>query len=229
MRGVVQEKQFPQEYTGQVKKFAFHIPAHTYQNLLIVDPAKTVRAESAESGYVVFGVSEVSPYILIHASKGLRLNPRDVIAQAIQLVREYNCTHLCVEVTSLNLWVAEPFRQALLESGVQCELVEVQARGDKLMRIATLAPWYYANKVLHNMNGTTRLEEQLNDFPYGRFVDVCDAAGHITGILSLLNFTPMPQEHSEQALSTSMPIPLGNGLTYMPAGETPSPIKESYI
>ena len=230
MRESLTTRSLPTTISEEAKqKFSHHLPAGGYQNLLIVDPAKTVTAKSADSAYVVFGVSESSPYILIHYAKGHKLAPSEGIAQAIELVRTYNCTHLCVEITSLNLWAAEPYRQALSESGLACEFVEVNARGDKLMRIATLAPWYGAHKILHNMAATQQLEQQLKDFPYSQLVDVSDAAGHITGVLSLLNFTPQPITTTEQQQSTRMPIPMGNGFMYVPKDHTRTDVKESYI
>ena len=226
MRALIVDRKFVQ--AGNTLRYKTHIPASTYQNLIIVDPAKTTKRTSADSGYCVFAVSEHSPYILIHYAKGHKLAPADMIRHSLDLVREYNCTHLCVEVTSLNLWAAEPFRQALLESGLPCEFVEVSARGDKLARIGTLAPWYGARKVLHNMANTTQLEQQLSDYPYAQLVDVSDAAGHIPGILNLLKFSPRAMQEHEQ-VSTRMPIRLASGLVYVPPDQSNIPIKESYI
>jgi hypothetical protein len=66
---------------------------------------------------------------------------------------------------------------------VQWELVELQARGKKEERVASLAPFYRRGYIYHNPDRCGVLEQQLLEFPRPSKWDVMDAAGYLAEML----------------------------------------------
>ncbi len=72
---------------------------------------------------------------------------------------------LGVEVTSLEQFIVQPFKNEMLQKGVHPHFLELKAVGKKEERVATLAPHYRHGYVYHNRAVCGKFETQLMGFP----------------------------------------------------------------
>lgn len=158
------------------------------ENILIVDPAKTTKVHSAETGFVLCGVNMLNDAIFVRKAKGEKLHPQEIYDRISEYIMFYNVQVLGIEVTSLHEFILHPLKNELARRGLRVEIVELHARGGagekgKEARIKQLLHYYEAGLIYHNKEGTTQLEAQLVSFPRPARWDVMDAFGYIPEIL----------------------------------------------
>ena len=154
-------------------------------NVVIIDPAKTVQLHSADSAVVCWGVDKDGRRLYFRDCVADKLRPDELYTAAFDMVRRFNAHVLAVEVTSLNEFIVQPLKNEMRVQGVFPRLVQLNARGKKAERIAALAPFYRLGYVYHNPNVATKLESQLLGFPRSKLWDVMDAAAYIVELLEL--------------------------------------------
>jgi len=163
-------------------------------SFVLVDPAKTVSYRSAETGIVGVSVDISSGYIFVRRVSGERLAPDQIYSVAISMAFELSASYIGIEVTSLDLFITQPFQCALARVGAENKLILVplKAVGDKLQRIRELSSYYKGHHVFHNEDansGCVKLESQLLDFPFSKRVDCCDAFAYISVMFEKLNIS----------------------------------------
>lgn len=145
---------------------------------VIVDPAKTVKLHSAESGIIGVTFDPIEKRLYFRDLIGAKLHPDQLYDAAIDMCLSIGAPTLAVEVTSLNEFITFPFKNRIQERGVNIEFVELKARGKKEDRIAALAPLYRLGQIVHNPLVCGPLEQQLLSFPRSRRFDLMDAAAY---------------------------------------------------
>ena len=98
-------------------------------------------------------------------------------------VIEFKAMILAVEVTSLHAFISQPIEQEMRVRGIYPQYIELNARGKKELRVATLAPLYKLGYVYHNKNACRQLENQLQWFPRSKLWDAMDGFAYITVIM----------------------------------------------
>lgn len=168
-------------------------------NVVIVDPAKTVKLHSAESAIVCWGIDRTSKKMYFRDCLSDKYYPDELIKQALLMVQRFKAVILAVEVTSLEQFIVQPFKNEMLTQGVYTHFMELKAVGKKEDRVATLAPHYRHGYVYHNRAICGKLESQLMGFPRSRRWDVMDAASYISKIMEIEGqyFDPMEFEQKE--------------------------------
>jgi predicted phage terminase large subunit-like protein len=152
-------------------------------NVIICDPAKTVKLHSAESAIVCWGIDRASKKMYFRDCLAEKYYPDELINQALLMVKRYNAIILAVEVTSLEQFIVQPFKNEMQVKGVHAQFKELKAVGKKETRVATLAPHYRHGYVYHNRAICGKLETQLAGFPKSKRWDVMDAASYITKVM----------------------------------------------
>ena len=163
-------------------------------NVVIVDPAKTVKQHSAESGFVVWGMNGKNEKLFMRYAGGEKLHPDEISDRAIDLALQYNCVAIGIEETGLNEFVTFPLQNELIRRGLaHIQLVPLQARagrgefsgyhGGKRARIASMVNFYRRGVVYHNRVGIGPYELQLLGFPKSKRWDIMDAAAYISELL----------------------------------------------
>lgn len=172
--------------------------------VVICDPARTVKLQSAESAVVTISVDRTSRKIFIRDIFSAKVKPDQLYDEMFSAVTRHNAMILAVEVTGLHEFVSQPIEQEMRVRGIFPQYVELNAKGKKEMRVATLAPLYRLGYMYHNKNNCQVLENQLHWFPRSKLWDVMDATAYITKIMdeNSIFFDPdsdfeLPEEFDE--------------------------------
>ncbi len=159
------------------------ILSHNLVNVIIVDPAKTVNLQSAESAVIAIGVSRQDHKIFIRDVFSERVKPDGLYDAIFDFVLRFKAAILAVEVTSLHEFISQPIENEMRVRGIFTHYVELNAKGKKPDRVKTLAPLYRLGYIYHNKNACTKLEHQLQWFPRSKLWDVMDGTSYITKIM----------------------------------------------
>jgi len=118
------------------------------ENLLILDPAKTVKMHSAESAIVGIGIDVESNAIYVRDIVSKMMHPDEIYDELFAMAQRLNVRVIGIEVTSLHEFITYPLKNEMVRRGLNYELIELHARGGsniekgKAQRIASLAPFY---------------------------------------------------------------------------------------
>ena len=153
------------------------------ENVVIIDPAKTVKLHSAESAIVGIGLDLAASKIYIRDLVAAKLHPDELYDQAIDMCTRLHARVMAVEVTSLHDFITYPLRNAIVAKGKVIELVELSAVGQKQDRAAWLVPFYRRGQIYHNKGVTGPLEAQLLSFPRNKRWDCIDATAYVVKLL----------------------------------------------
>lgn len=163
------------------------------ETVVIIDPAKTVKVQSADTGFVVISFNVYEHRIFVRHATGEKLYPEEIYRRGFELAKQYNARVIGYEETSLNEFIRKPMTDAMLKEGYAFELVPLKARsgqgefsghmGGKKGRVASMIPYYRRGEVFHNVVGCGALEVQLMSFPKSKLWDVMDATAYFVEML----------------------------------------------
>lgn len=159
--------------------------AKDWEYIIICDPAKTVKMQSADSALVGIGLSRSTNKIWIRDVCAGKMYPDELYHNMFEMAARLDARVVGVEVTSLNEFIKQPIKNEMHRRGHFFELVELKARGKKEDRIASLSPYYRQGFMYHNPTCCVELEGQLLAFPRGKRVDIIDAAGYVVEMMEL--------------------------------------------
>jgi len=151
--------------------------------VVIVDPARTVKLQSAESAVVVVSVSRKDRKIFVRSPWAEKVKPDDLYEAIFTSILMYNATILAVEETGLGEFIRQPLQNQMRVRGIYPNYIALNAVGDKDKRISTLAPHYKLGYIYHNKDNCTPLENQLIWHPKSKRKDIIDALSYINKIM----------------------------------------------
>jgi hypothetical protein len=168
------------------------------ENVVILDPAKTVKIHSAESAIVGIGIDMTKARYYVRDIVSKKMYPDEIYDELFGMAARLNAKVIGVEETSLNEFIKQPIKQEMFKRGMFYELVWLKPRGgekgvlSKPKRIAQLVPYYRAGHMYHNMACCGGLEAQLLAFPRSKLWDIMDALAYLIEMLELGEryFTP---------------------------------------
>jgi hypothetical protein len=180
-----EDASFKQEYFQYYNETELDLKDLTsnINNIVIVDPAKTVKLQSADSAIVGIGVDRTTRKVYIRDVVSGKMYPDELYDAALNMCRSLKAQTLAVEVTSLNEFISQPFKNQMRVRGIMPLWCPLNARGKKEERIAALVPYYRQGFIYHNPNCSTKLESQLLGFPRSKLWDVMDATAYIVEFL----------------------------------------------
>jgi hypothetical protein len=186
--------------------------------IVIVDPAKSVQMQSDFSAIVGIGFNPVVPKIYVHDVIAERLYPDEVYKHTLDMAKRLGARVIGLEVTSLNEFITYPFNAYMQKAGRFYEVVELKARGDKLQRIKSLAPFYRLGLIWHNSVIAHLIEAQLLSFPRSRRLDIMDALAYCIEMFSLGERVFQPDLTQEEIAAKEAGTEYNEflGLTYDP-------------
>lgn len=167
---------------------AGRIPIHDLLNVVIVDPAKTVKLQSADSAIIGIGVRRSSQQMFIRRVIAGKMYPNELYDNMFSMIQDINAMVFGVEVTGLNEFITQPIENELKLRGVSAMFEKLQARGKKEDRIAALAPYYRQGYIYHNPSCCAKLEAQLVGYPRSKLWDVMDALAYVILLIDKLNW-----------------------------------------
>jgi len=174
------------------------IQSKNLTNVILVDPAKTTKLQSAETAIICVGVDRESRKIFVRDIVSAKMAPDQMYDEMFRLVTQYKAMVLAVEVTSLHLFISQPILNEMRVRGIFPIYLELKAVGHKENRVATLAPFYKLGYVHHNLNCCNKLEAQLLGFPRSKLWDVMDALAYITVVMDKMAYYFDPEEMNDE-------------------------------
>ena len=178
-----EDSDFKQEYFRYYEES--ELKTENVENIVIIDPAKTVKVASDFTGIAGVGIDTQSNKIYIRDIVEKKMHPDEIFEAAFTMCRKLGANILGVEVTSLNEFITYPLRNEIIRRGLPIQLVELKARGKKEERIASLVPFYRSGLIYHNKSIIGPLEAQLLAFPRARHDDVMDAVAYFIEMLDM--------------------------------------------
>jgi len=194
---------FRQDYFKYYEESDLAISDARIENMVIVDPAKTVKLHSAESAVIGIGVDTVANKIYIRDLVAQKLYPDQLYEAIFAMCLKLNARVLGVEVTSLNEFITYPIKNEMIKRRMMgLEFVELKARDKKEKRIAQMVPFYRMGNVYHNRACCGPLEAQLLSFPRSARFDCMDAEAYFVPMLEsgLRYFDPTDEEMENEFL-----------------------------
>jgi len=171
------------QYYSEVDEDLDHNPR--IENVVIVDPAKTVKLHSADSAVIGIGFDRLNSKIYIRDLVAKKMHPDELYNVTFDMIRRLKAKVLAVEVTGLNEFVTYPYKNEISSRKVNVEFVELNPRSKKEDRIAQMAPFYRKGQVFHNKLVTGPLEAQLLSFPRSKRWDCMDAEAYFIELLEI--------------------------------------------
>lgn len=172
-------------YTESDKDFIQRLSS--LENILIVDPAKTVKMQSADSAIASIGIDAEKGIYYIRTIFADKVYPDQLYDKIFELVQQYNIQVVGLEVTSLHQFIVQPLKNEMFKRGIFFELVELKAIGSKEERAKSVVPYYRRHYVYHNSEdlGISKLELQLTSFPKPKRWDCIDCISYLPKMLEI--------------------------------------------
>lgn len=178
------------------------------ENFVIVDPAKTATASSACSAIVGIGVNLRTNAIYVRDIIVDRLERHQVMELALDMCERLSARVLGVEITGLDQWIEQPFREEISRRHMAVHFVPLHAKkgkggtelayeSGKVARVSGLVPYYRRGLIYHNKNVTGVLEAQLRSYPRAKQWDAMDALAYIIELLDYGERYFWPERASE--------------------------------
>ncbi len=157
-------------------------------HMTIVDPAKTVKLQSADSAVITVAVHRNSGKIFVRDIISEKFYPDQLYEEMFRQVQHFKSFLLGYEITGLNEFIIQPIHNECRTRNLHPILVELNARrgvgeSGKAARIATMAPSYRLGYIYHNQSNCAKLEGQLLGFPKSKLWDVMDCLAYHTFIM----------------------------------------------
>jgi len=165
-------------------------------HVILVDPARTHKLHSADSAIVCTAIDRKSGKIFVRDVVAGKFTPDQLYDLMFEMVLRFKATLLCVEVTGLHSFISQPIENQMRVRGIYCRYIELNAKGHKEDRIATLAPNYRIGYMYHNKSNCQSLELQLLWFPKSKRLDIMDALAYINLVMEqeFIYFDPSNKE-----------------------------------
>ena len=192
-----EDKAFPKEFIYYKQNEAELNRDPGLENIVIVDPAKTKKIRSAETGIVGVGIDVYRNKLKVREAESDKMLPDEIYERALAMCERINAHVLGIEVTSLHEFIVQPLQNEIYRLGLAIELVELHAIGHKVDRVRGLVPYYRKGQVEHNKTACVGLELQLRGFPKSKRWDLMDALAYVVLMLKEGGRYFVPYENEE--------------------------------
>lgn len=189
---------FKPEFFQYYEQGAEELKDSNIENVVIVDPAKTLKDRSDDTAIVGISVNMENHKIYVRDVVSGQLTPDEQYEEAIAMCSRIGAFTLGVEVTALNEFITQPLLNEIIRRKLPLNVVELTPRANKPERIGSLVPYYRMGFVYHLKECCTALEGQLVAFPRSAKDDIMDALAYIVQMLSIGDkfFQPIDDDES---------------------------------
>lgn len=149
---------------------------HSYEpTVLIVDPARSTKASSSLTGYVVASFS--NSRIIVWEAFGGTHRPSDIINTVFDLAQRFNPTFIGIERDGLEEFIFQPMRSEMVSRGIFLPIRPIKAPKNKHEFIRSLQPFITSGDLV-SAKPLPELTAQLQNFPAGK-IDVLNALAYV--------------------------------------------------
>jgi hypothetical protein len=168
------------EVKGKEKE---EIRTYNLLHITIVDPARTVKLQSADSAIITVAIDRTSRKIFVRDVVSRKYYPDELYDEMFRQVTVYNSFILGYDAVGLSNFITQPIENECRIRNKHPILLELPAKRSKEERVATLAPLYRLGYIFHNKSCCGKLESQLLGFPRSKLWDVMDALAYINYVM----------------------------------------------
>ena len=159
------------------------------ENIVIVDPAKSVKLHSDESAIVGLGIDLEKARIYVRDIISGKMYPDELYGNIFDMSERLNIVALGIEETSLNEFIKQPIKNEMFKRGLMYNIIWLKPRGQmkKELRVKELAPYYRLGYMFHNAGcaDMKKLESQLLMFPRSKLWDIMDCLAYMIQMLEM--------------------------------------------
>ena len=156
----------PEKKLFKASMFKVEPRVHTWQPVFaFYDPARTVRAASATTGWAVW--SWIGRRLVIWDGGGDMLLPDQIVSHIFDTAEKWSPVMIGVEEDGLNEFLKQPIRHEQLRRGSLIPVVPFRAPRNKLAFIEGLQPWFASGEASFAKPLPEFVNQFLN-FPTGR-------------------------------------------------------------
>ena len=193
-----------QVFTDGTKE-AEKIPEREITNVVIVDPAKTVKLSSADSAVMVIGIHRQSRKIFVRNVVAAKMEPDELLENMFTQSQMFRAMVLGVETTGIDRWISQPIENIMrsrMKSGMTVPIYySISAsKGSKPQRVGALAPYYKMGFIYHNKEKCQKLESQLLMFPRSKLWDVMDCLSHLMPLMDQFSYFFDPEDFGSESV-----------------------------
>ena len=180
------------------------IPEREVTNVVIVDPAKTVKLSSADSAVLVIGIHRQSQKIFVRNVVAGKMEPDELLENMFEQCQTYRAMVLGVETTGIDRWISQPIENIMrsrVKSGMSVPIFHSisASKGTKPKRVASLGPYYKMGFIYHNKECCQKLESQLEMFPRSKLWDVMDGLSHLMPLMDEFAYYFDPEDYGDES------------------------------
>lgn len=164
------------------RKYYDHVPTGSY-HFGFIDPAISEDDSACFTGISVVAVdAEMNWYV--QYAKRERMNPSQIIDLSFELCNRFNLKTLGIEDVAFQRVIVHFAGEEMKRRNKRIPLIGVKRGNDrsKEQRILSLVPRFEWGSVLL-AQGLHQLEDDLDDFPRGQYVDLLDSLASIEDIV----------------------------------------------
>jgi len=183
--------------SGEDKK---EVKASNLTHITLVDPARTVKLQSADSAIITVAVDRASRSLFVRNAFSGKLYPDELYEEMFRQVKLYRSFILGVDTVGLSNFVTQPIENECRIRNVHPMLIELPAKRSKEERVATLAPHYKQGYIYHNKDNCGKLEGQLLGFPRSKLWDLMDCLAYITYVMDKHSIYFDPGDEMEEGV-----------------------------
>lgn len=160
------------------------------ENIVIVDPAKTVKLHSAESAIIALGIDSANARIYVRDIVSDKMYPDQLYDAIFDMAARVKAMAIGIEDTSLNEFIRQPMKTQMFWRKQFYILEWLRPRGGitkKEERIKQLVPFYRLGYIYHNAACPKigALESQLLMFPRAKLWDIMDCLAYMIQMLEI--------------------------------------------
>jgi hypothetical protein len=145
-------------------------PPGWLRKISIMDPARTSNRKSDRCGHIV--ASRLGSRIYVHESGGDHWKPDEVIADVFASSDRHGGCEVAIERNSLDEWLMQPLREAMLRRGQPIDVTPILAPHDRSKEqfILGLQPWFKAGDIIFvgPKSKHAKLAAEIANFPSGK-------------------------------------------------------------
>jgi phage terminase large subunit-like protein len=168
------EKEFQEEIRNRI------------ENILIVDPAKTAKLQSADSALICIGLDLLAGRYFVREVISEKFYPDELYDEIFRLTTLFKISVVGIEVTSLHEFIVQPIKNEMYTRSTFFELIELKAVGDKVERFKHTIPYYRRGYIYHEESlKEGKLESQILSFPKPKLWDCIDCMSYLPKMLEL--------------------------------------------
>jgi len=175
------------------------IPIRELTNIVLVDPAKTVKLSSADSAVIVVGIHRQSRKIFVRNIVAGKMEPDELLNHMFDQSQIFRAMVLAVETTGIDRWISQPIENLMrmrIKAGATVPIYHsISASGSKKAeRVSQLGTYYKMGFIYHNKAACQKLESQLVMFPRPKLWDCADGLSHLLPVMDQFAYYFDPED-----------------------------------